>query len=273
MKWSSEWVTPLQVVFLRVLFGFIPIVIYALYRKALRFEHLAHTHHFFVMSLLATVIYYYGFVQGSSLLYSGIAGAISGTIPLFSFIMALIFLREEKPNFWRLSGIIVGLVGVILLVNPFKANTDSANIEGVLYMVMGAASVGASFIYAKKYIVPLHIPPIALVSYQLAFALIGLALFTNFDHIENIFIDTHTAWGMVIGLGILGTGVAYLLYYYLIDQLGAVIASSSTYTPPVVALIIGGLFVGEDIKFLDVFASGLILSGVVLLNRQKQRAS
>ena len=62
MKWASEYLSDIQIVLIRVLFGFIPVLIYAMYLKVLKLEHLKHSFHFFVMSLLATTVYYYFFV-------------------------------------------------------------------------------------------------------------------------------------------------------------------------------------------------------------------
>jgi drug/metabolite transporter (DMT)-like permease len=70
-----------------------------------------------------------------------------------------------------------------------------------------------------------------------------------------------------VGLGLLGTGVAYILYYYIVSSLGAVTASSVTYIPPIVALVIGGVFVGEPIGVIEYFSVGLILLGVFLLKK------
>lgn len=59
MKLAAELITPMQIVLLRVLFGFVPIAAFAYFKKALSFEHIRHFHHFLTMGLLATVIYYF----------------------------------------------------------------------------------------------------------------------------------------------------------------------------------------------------------------------
>jgi len=75
---------------------------------------------------------------------------------------------------------------------------------------------------------------------------------------------------MVLGLGLLGTGVAFIGYYFVIEKLGALKASSITYIPPVVALFIGFFIVGEDIKLLDFVATILIFLGIFLINKTKK---
>lgn len=268
MKMAVDLITPLQVVFGRVLFGFVPVLIYALFRNVLRWEHLRYLGHFFVMGMLATAVYYYCFVKGTSLLLSGVAGAVSGAIPLFSFLLAVLFIKEEKASYIQFLGILVGFVGVAVISRPSETDITGTNMQGVLYMVIGSLCVGASFVYAKKFITPLKIPAVALTTYQLGIGLLMLSLFTDFAGINSIFIDTHALLGLIVGLGLLGTGLAYIIYYYIVDKLGAITASSVTYIPPVVALLIGALLVHEPLEMLDYGATSLIFVGVFLLKRQ-----
>jgi len=81
MKWAAETISAGQVTLLRVFLGFVPVALYAASRGALSRGHVRHLHHFVVMSVLATSLYYFCFASGASLLDSGIAGALSGAIP------------------------------------------------------------------------------------------------------------------------------------------------------------------------------------------------
>lgn len=265
MKLASEFLTTSQIVFWRVLFGFLPVMLYAYLSRELKWRHLRHSGHFLVMALLATTVYYYGFAKGASLLYSGIAGALSGSIPLFSFILAALFLADEKPNIVKIAGVTIGFIGVIIIARPTGGGLLATNLEGVIFMIIGSLSVGASFVYARKFITPLKIPVSALTSYQLFFALLLLAAFMDTDGINDIWTDLHAAAGLVLGLGILGTGLAYIIYYFIVDKLGALTASSVTYIPPVIALLIGSILVGEPIEIVDYAATAIIFTGVFLL--------
>lgn len=266
MKLASELIEPLQVVFVRVFFGFLPIFIYTLLLRRLKFSHLRYSFHFFIISLLGTTFYYYGFVRGTMLLDSGIAGAISGLIPVFAFLFSFIF-KEERVSGQKLVGIIFGFLGVFIIAKPF-ANSLHVSLEGVLYILFGSAVLGSSFVYAKKFIVPLKLHFSALCTYQLGFATLSLALVVNFHNIENITTNTHIFLASILGLGLLGTGLAFIIYYYIIERLGAIQASSATYLPPIVALVIGYFIVGENITFTDLFATMLIFVGVFLVNKK-----
>ncbi len=98
MKWATDLISPAQTVFLRVLFGFLPLALIAWRSKVITRKQLPHIPHFIVMSVLATSFYYYGFVAGTALLPSSIAGLLSGSIPIFTFLGAALFLPEERPT-------------------------------------------------------------------------------------------------------------------------------------------------------------------------------
>ncbi|WP_409522352.1 DMT family transporter [Nitrincola sp. MINF-07-Sa-05] len=268
MKWAAEVITPSQTTLLRVLFGFLPLFGFALCIKALKWADLRHWYHFVVMSLLATAVYYLAFAKGTALLPSSVAGMLSGSIPLFTFLAALIFLRDEPINRSSMSGTVLGFIGVLIIAQPWNSS-GSVSIEGVLYMLGGALCVGVSFVYAKIFIKPLEIAPLALATYQTGFATILLFATTETSNISFILGDLKALIAMVIGLGILGTGLAYIIYYFLVNQMGAIAASGVTYIPPIVALLIGFTLVGEDIRSSDLLAVVLILTGVWLVQRAR----
>lgn len=250
MKWAAESISAGQITFLRVVFGFVPILLFAALRRVLDWRHLRHAHHVLIMSVLATSLYYFAFAAGTSLLESGVAGALSGAIPLFSFLAGAVFLRTERITALRGLGVLIGFGGVLLIARPWDVS-DAVDPQGVLFMLLGSASVGVSFVYARKFISGLGIAPAALTTYQMGLALLTLAVITNYDGITAIREDTRAALGLVVGLGLLGTGVAYILYYFIVDRLGAITASRATYIPPVVALMIGWLLVGEPLSMMD----------------------
>jgi drug/metabolite transporter (DMT)-like permease len=264
MKWATQEISPQQVSLLRVVFGLLPVLAYGLVRRVYRRAHLRRAHHFFVMSILATSLYVYAFAAGTQRLPSAIAGVLSGAIPLFSFVAAALFLRTERITFLRLAGVLIGFSGVVLVARPWEAS-DVIDPVGVVLMLVGSASVGLSFVYARKFLSGVDIPPVALTTYQMGFALLILLSVTNLRGITSITDDRRALVGLVVGLGLLGTGIAYVLYYFIVDALGAVTASGVSYLPPVVALAIGWLAVGEPLVWTDAIAVALILCGVLII--------
>lgn len=275
MKWAADYITPQQVAFLRVVFGFVPLLIFALIRGEIRIRDIRHIHHFVVMALLATAIYYFAFAKGTALLLSSVAGMLSGAIPLFTFVTALLFLREERPTPKSLVGVALGFGGVVLIARPWQLDgaqmaDGGVSLVGTAYMVAGALSVGCSFVYARKFITPLRLSALSLSTYQIGIATAIFAVATDYTNIDAVFSDPKTAWGLVVGLGILGTGLAYILYYFIVANLGAMAASGVTYLPPLVAMAVGIMLVGEPVALLDVAAMVAILIGVFLQQTGKR---
>ncbi len=131
-------------------------------------------------------------------------------------------------------------------------------------MLLGSASLGASFGYARRFISPLGIPAASLATYQMVLAALGLSLITDWRGITTITDNTLALCGVVIGLGAVGTGLAFILYYVAVAGLGALTASTATYIPPMVAMIIGTTVLHEPIVPSAVLAVVLILIAAVI---------
>ena len=137
-------------------------------------------------------------------------------------------------------------------------------------MMAGSLSVGCSFVYARRFISPLQLPASALTVYQIGFAVVFLSMVIRLDGIDAVFGNTRAWIGLVFGLGLCGTGLAYLFYYFIVARLGALAASSVTYIPPVVALVIGIVVGGEEINVLEYIAMLFVLTGVAVLQVGKR---
>lgn len=273
IKIASEVLPPMQIVLLRVAAGFLPLLLAAWGTGAISPAQLRHLPHFAVMSVLATSFYYYGFVAGTALLPSGIAGLLGGAIPIVTFLTSLAFLRSERPNRLMASGVGLGFIGILLTARPWE-NGATISTLGVLWVLAGVVSVGVSFVYARRYLAPLGLKPLALATWQTGLALLTLALLTDTTGMSAILDQPKALAALVLGLGVLGTGLAYLIYYYMVQHLGAVGASGATYLPAVVALLIGA-GIGEPVTPLEIIALVLILGGVALiqLGSRKGRAA
>lgn len=269
MKWATVLITPAQTVFIRVFFGFLPLAAMAWRAKVITREQWRHLPHFAVMSVLATSLYYYGFVAGTALLPTSVAGLLSGAIPVFTFLAALVFLRDDRPTLRMAAGVLISFIGIVLSARPWQGG-EAVPVPGVLWMMAGTLSLGVSFVYARRYLSPLNLPPLALATWQTGLATLTLLLLTDFKGITAIMANTHTSLGAIIGLGALGTGGSFFIYYYIIQKLGPVRASGATYIAPVVAVVIGAS-VGERVTSIEMLALVLILGGVVLIQTGKRK--
>lgn len=229
-----------------------------------------HLPHFLVMAVLATAFYYFAIAEGTARLPSGIAGVLGGSISLFTTIATLLFLRTEKPNALMLTGVLVGFAGIVLIARPWEGADRTIDMTGVLWMLAATTILGVS--YVRRFLSPYNLPPLALATWQTGLALVVLLVVTDRTGMSDITHDWHAAAGVVIGLGVLGTGMAFLIYYYLLQELGAVAASGATYITPNVAMLIGWA-AGEKVGLLEIAAIILVLASIAMLQIGRQRAS
>ncbi|MEZ2218855.1 DMT family transporter [Rhizobium sp. RCC_161_2] len=271
MKWASELISPAQITLLRVFFGFLPLAFVAWRKGVMNRDQLRHLPHFLVMAILATALYYFAIAEGTALLPSGIAGVLGGSISLFTTIATLLFLRTEKPNAMMIIGVLVGFAGIVLIARPWEITDRAINITGVFWMLAATTILGLSYVYVRRFLSPFNLPPLALATWQTGLALLVLLMLVDRTGMTQILQDRHAAAGVALGLGVLGTGMAFLIYYFLLQELGAVAASGSTYITPNVALLIGWM-AGEKIGVFEISAMILVLASIALLQIGRQRA-
>jgi len=264
MKLAAGVISPAQMTLLRVGCGFVPLALVAWQRGVLRWEQGRLLPHFLVMALLATAFYYFAIAKGTMLLPSAVAGILGGTIALFTSLASLVFLRTERPNAAMFAGVLLGFLGVVLLIAPWQTAGLTLDSQGVLWMLGAAALFGGSYVYVSRYLAPHGLPPLALVTWQMGVALAVLLVVTDTAGMVALWQHPQALAGITIGLGVLGTGVAFLLYYALLERLGAVASAAATYLTPAVALIIGWAN-GEAVGPREVMAAGVILLGIAVV--------
>lgn len=272
MKWATALISPMQVAFLRVLFGFLPLALLAWRKRVITRDQLRLLPHFLVMAGGATAFYFIAIIKGTALLPSGIAGVLGGAIALFTAIFSWLFLRSETFNRMMAAGVVLGFAGIVLIARPWEGADSAVDLTGVAWLLASSMTLGLSYIYVRRFLSPANLPPLALATWQMGLALVMLCFLTDFTGMSHLLADWRATAGVVLGLGTLGTGVGFLIYYYLLEKLGAVASSSSNYLAPAVALLIGW-FVGERFGLFEVVAIVLIFISVALLQAGQQRAA
>lgn len=271
MKLAAEVISPAQMTLLRVACGFVPLLLMAWRRGVMKRRQLRLLPHFGVMAVLATAFYYFAIAKGTELLPSAVAGVLGGTIALFTTLGSRVFLRTQRPNASMLGGVWLGFLGVVLLIAPWQGVGVALDGRGVAWMLGAAALFGCSYVYVCRFLAPHGLPPLALVTWQMGLALVLLVLVTDTSGMGELLNHPRALVGVTLGLGVLGTGLAFLIYYALIERLGAVASAAATYLTPAVALAIGWAN-GEAVGLRELSAAGVILLGIALVQRGRTRS-
>ena len=201
---------------------------------------------------------------GEQFVDSGTAAVLNSLVPIFSLVIAGLVLRVEPVTALRVAGLVLGFIGAAILASRELAlRADMSGVIGALAVVLAAISYAVGASYTKYRIGHSHRYLVA--GGTLVFAAIDmwvLALITDGGFLVPAQLDTIVA---VVWLGILGSFVAYVLFFFLIERIGATLATMVTYVFPVVGVAIGVALLGELLDARLLIGTSLVLAGIVVV--------
>ena len=266
IRLSLLGLSPLQLTFARLALGALVLlgVIVATSRQ-LRVQPPALLGHLAVAALLANAVPYTLFAFAEQTVASSTAGAINATTPLWTALIVLAIGSETRPGRRRVAGLALGFVGAVVVLEPWSA-TQIGTVAGLIACGAAAASYGVSYVYQARFIANRGVPPIVLAAVQLSAAAVLLGLTLPFGGTQPLTLSPVVLAAIGV-LGVLGTGVAYVINFELIARGGAVAASTVTYLVPVVAVALGVAVLGEPLAWTLPAGLVLVLAGTALVTR------
>ena len=259
IKLGLEFLTPFGVAFVRCALGAITLLIVVKIKKIKLPSDKSTWRKLWILAMLLNVIPGILFAYAEVYVTSVLAGIINATTPLATLIVMLIAFREERLKVEQIIGIIIGAIGVMVVLGIWQGVGEN-QLTGVIALLIAVTCYGISFPYTVRNIIPLGLKPEAAATTQLVMAAITLLPFYLFDGISQDNYRTSSLLAM-LALGILGSGVAYIWNFSIIAAAGSSIASSVTYLTPVVAIIVGWVFLGEALSWFEPVGALLVIIG------------
>jgi drug/metabolite transporter (DMT)-like permease len=218
-----------------------------------------------VIGLVNTALPFWLLSWGEKRIDSGLASIIQGAVPIFNALLAFAFFREARVSGLRLVGLGIGFVGVALLVGA----QPHGKLLAALAVVAMALCYAIGTLLAGRYL--RGTPPLIV-------ALASTAVSTLAVLPVGVVQAPAEAWhgktiASVLVLGFVGTAIAYLLFFALIQRAGPNYATLVTYLVPPIALFYGSVFLGESFSPIDFGSLALILVGVALATGSVRLAS
>jgi drug/metabolite transporter (DMT)-like permease len=226
--------------------------------------------HIAVASVFGNAAPYLLFAVGEQHVASATAGMLNATTPLWTVVVALAVRHQRALGLRQAAGLAVGFGGALLIFSPWHAAGGLAS-AGALESAGAAASYGIGYVYMDRFLARRGIAPTALAACQLLAAAVLLAVLLVVAGGPAPRLDL-TVTASVVILGLLGTGVAYVLNYQIITSEGATVASTVTYLLPVVAVALGAAVLGERVTLPAICGIALILLGVALTRGRSGRS-
>ena len=262
IKLGLEFLTPFGVAFGRCALGAITLLIVVKIKKIKLPSDKQIWFKLWVVAMLLNVIPGILFAYAEVHVTSVLAGIINAATPLATLVVMLIAFREEKLKVEQIQGLIVGGIGVLVVLGIWQGIGDN-QLNGVIALLIAVTCYGISFPYSKRNIIPLGLKPESAAATQLVTASITLLPLYLFDGISNDYYRINNVLAMV-ALGVLGSGFAYIWNFSIIQAAGSSIASTVTYLTPVVAVIVGFLYLGEVIVWHEIVGALIVIVGALL---------
>jgi drug/metabolite transporter (DMT)-like permease len=255
---------PFMLITLRLLIGFILLAsVVALAREPLPRNPRIYGH-LIVMGAVNIAIPFSLITWAELTVDSALAAILTAPVPLFVIVIAAVFLHDERITVNRLAGLAAGFVGVAILVGFDPATIAAGDLAGEIALLGATLSYACGAVYARRNIYGLR--PMIPAVFQVGFALIMTTILTfTFERPFDVAIRPE-AWFAVIWLGLLGSGMAYLLFFRILGRWGATRTSMVAYLLPVFGITLGALVLSEPIDARLLIGTALVIGGIALVN-------
>lgn len=228
---------------------------------------------FAVMGLFNNAVPFTLIVWGQTATTAGLAAVLNATTPLFTGIVAGVFLADERLDAGKAVGLIFGLAGVVVIVGPEALGLVGADI-GAEFAILGAAfSYAVSSVFARRF-KRLGVAPVMIAAGQtLASTLVLAPLALIVDRPFALPAPGLGVWAAVLAIAVVGTGLAYILYFAILARSGATNVVLVTVLVPVFAVVVGAAFLAEPFSGRELGGMVLIALGLSVIDGRLWRRS
>ncbi|TXR47747.1 DMT family transporter [Phyllobacterium endophyticum] len=261
---AVQVVPPLTLVLFRVAIAALALHLYLLCRGIRFWDYREHALGFAGLGLLMNVIPFSLLFIGQTVLGAGVESILNAMTPIWTVLIAAVLTVDEKVTANKLGGILLGLLGLVVMVGPGALT----GLGGPLWAK--AAVIGATLSYAFAGILAKRfkeVPSTVTSTGQMtASTLIMIPTALIYDGVPDLASIDSGVWSAILGLGLLSTAFAYILYFSIVRAAGATNSSLVTLIVPVSAILLGTVFLDEVLAVHDFFGMALIGLGLLTID-------
>ncbi len=268
IKIALDEIGPLTLVAFRVLFGLLTgLAVAAILRIPLP-RGWKTWRIFLVLGIFNVAIPFFLITWGEQTIDSAVASILNATVPLFTIVLAHFFISDDKITLPKITGLLIGFVGVVLLLSKDLSPNGHNSVIGQVAVILASLSYAASYIYARRNTaeVPGQIrgmlPLFSASAIMWAIAPVAEAPLK----IPQL----PLTWIALLWLGVLGTGLAMIMQYYLVHEIGPTRATLVTYIFPLGGVLLGVIFLREELSWQLAAGAALIISSIAVVNWKKK---
>jgi len=262
IKLGLEFLTPVGVAFGRCALGALALLVYLKIKGLSLVRDRKMIGHLWVVALLLNVIPGILFAWAETEVTSILAGIINAVTPLMTLIAIIVVSRNEKPTTPQVVGLLLGFLGVLIVLGAWKGFGDNP-LWAILILLAAVTCYGFSFPYSRRFILPAQLKPEVMAATQVTLGAITLLPLFLINGIAKNEYRLGPVLAMV-ALGVFGSGFAYIWNFIIMRDAGSAIASSVTYVTPLVAVLVGFIFLSEIPHWYEPVGAAIVLLGAAI---------
>ncbi|HRQ37386.1 MAG TPA: DMT family transporter [Chloroflexota bacterium] len=265
IKVGVETIPPLTLVFGRVALAAVLLYLVLRWQHGRLPDSLTTWKHISFVALVHNAIPFVLFAWGEQYVDSALASILNGTIPLFTILLAHFFTRDDRLTAAKVIGVLVGFAGMLVLVYPAFQDGVAGTAWGVLALVLASFLYAVAIVYSRNHLRGL--PPLVAPTGQMIMAslyLLPLALLL--ERPWTLPMPAVPSILSMLALAVLGTALAFIVYYRLLERAGASYLSMVAYMIPVFGIFFSVILLDEQVTGGMILGGALILFGVMIVN-------
>jgi len=268
IKIAIQEVGPITLVAFRAVFGLLFCVVVIFIQKVPLPRTRKEWTPLFLIGVTNIAIPFFLISWGELHIDSAVASILDATVPLFTILLAHFLLQDDRITLPKMLGLMVGFAGIIILMSK-DIGASSSSLLGQAAVILASVFYAISAIYIRK--VTIDTPGILrsagpLVSAS-AIMWLGAFLFESPVHIPQLGIT----WIALLFMGVLGSGLAFVMAFYLIHEIGPTRTTMVTYLFPLGGVILGVTFLQEQLTWQVFAGAALIIASLVVANWEPKK--
>ena len=264
IKIGVQEIGPMALTAFRMLFGALTAAAIGVYLKVKWPRDLRTWNIFAILGPASLAIPIFFISWGEQTIDSAVASILNATVPLFTIFIAHIFLQDDKMTVQKVLGLLLGFAGVVVLMSEDLAGGSRNSVLGQAAVILASLFYAGSGVFARKY--TQHVNGIVRGAMPLITSSIFMWAVGPLAERPFEFPSLPLTWIAVLWLGILGSGIAVIMLYYLIHEIGPTRTSMVTYLFPVGGVILGVIFLNEHLSWQLVAGTVLIIASLAVVN-------
>ena len=269
IKFNLRTLGPITEMAARAVVAFIALIFLSLILKKDLKAGAKNSFGYLVFALMGVVQLWLADSFGLEYISAGLASVLVAVAPITTFVITAMILRQDKITVSNISGLIIGLIGLMLVIGIHNITSGGAVLLGVLLVTGGFMIFGVNGVLAPRLVKAGD--PIVATTYYIG---IGGVILTALAFILES--PAQMKWGPVnlaveLVLGIVPTASGFAAFYYLIKKAGPLFASTTFYLMPVFGMLASVLFLSQKTDLSQIAGIAVVIIGLYLINKEKMK--